>query len=81
MKQALIAFDQLLNVWLFWWLPGGTWADETLSARAWRIRHEWPRLHLVIDAAFFFDHDHCRTSYESEQQRMQAPPEVRTLSR
>ena len=34
-KQVLIAVDQLLNT-----LTGG-WADETISARAWRCNSIW----------------------------------------
>ena len=52
------------------------WADETLSSHAHR-RH--PRLAKLIDtlALLFGDVDHCRQAYESERQRLQAPPETR----
>jgi hypothetical protein len=69
--QTLIAFDQFLNALLF-----GGWADETISARAWR---EFPRLAKVIDAVFWFDPDHCFESYVSEQLRSQSPPEQREV--
>jgi len=78
MKQILIAFDQLVNALLLF-LPGGTWADETFSSRCWRCRAQQPfkTLRPLIDAAFFFDHDHCRMSFESERLRLQSPPEER----
>lgn len=76
-KNILIAHDQLCNA-LF-----GGWPDETISSRAWRwsrdgIRH-WPR--RLIDALFFWDRKgdarHCELSYNSEQFRLQCPPELR----
>ena len=73
LKQGLIAFDQLINALL------GGWADESLSAHAWRQHLEgkrnWP--YLLIDAILFFDGNHCRTSYESELERTQLPPSMR----
>ena len=76
MKQFFIAFDQLLNTMCFW-LPGDSWADETLSARAWRIREKYPIYHRIIDTIFFFQKDHCKSSYTSELLRNQSPPEER----
>lgn len=68
MKQILIALDQLANTLL------GGMADETLSARAWRIQSP---LCPVIDAIFFWDKQgvkgHCQLSYESEVLRSQLP--------
>lgn len=73
LKQVPIAFDQLINALL------GGWADESLSAHAWRQHLEgkrnWP--YLLIDAILFFDGNHCRTSYESELERTQLPPSMR----
>ena len=73
LKQVLIAFDHLINALL------GGWADESLSAHAWRQHLEgkrnWP--YLLIDAILFFDGNHCRTSYESELERTQLPPSMR----
>lgn len=75
-KQVLIAIDQLFNT-----LASG-YADETLSSRAHRMREKghkyWKWTARFIDLVFFFDPDHCRTSYESERNRMQLPPEMRT---
>lgn len=78
MKHVLIAMDQLVNTLLFF-LPGGAWADETISARSWRLRHAQPfkALRPVIDTMFFFDSNHCQSSYESEKLRNQSPPEER----
>ena len=72
--QILIAIDQLINT-----LFGGM-ADETLSARAYRLELErgrsWAR--KLIDGILFFDKDHCKESYESEILRRQLPPSMRT---
>lgn len=74
LKQVGIAFDQLLNA-----LTPGGWADETISARCWRLRHSfgWGVARRVIDAVLFFDKNHCEKSYESEQLRTQCAPEYR----
>ncbi len=66
LQQIAIAADQLANTLL------GGYADETLSARAWRLRGEnsW---HRVIDALFFWQGNHCQQSYDSELRRKQLP--------
>lgn len=73
MRQVVIALDQLANT-----LAGGM-ADETLSARAWRLDIErgraWPR--RIIDAIFFLDPDHCEQSWRSEIERRQLPDHYR----
>ena len=71
MKQRalnlLIAIDQLIYVviTLGWGHP-----DETMSAAAWRLeqkgRWQGKLFRPLIDKLFWFDPDHCRTSYESE---------------
>jgi hypothetical protein len=70
-KQILIAFDQLLNTFL------GGYADETLSARAWRTEQSGKIFGKIfrplIDVIFFFDPQHCFNSYLSEKQRKQYP--------
>ena len=72
-KNLLIAMDQLVNA-VF-----NGFADETISSRAYRWDRDgvrsWP--HKAIDLLFFWQKDHCRTSYESECLRMQLPPEMR----
>lgn len=76
LKQILIAVDQFANTLL------SGYADETLSSRAHRMREKghryWGWTAGAIDLLFFFDPDHCRVSYESERERMQLPPEMRT---
>ena len=71
--QVLVAIDQLINTLL------GGYADETLSARAWRHHLDnslhWP--HKVIDFIFFWQDSHCKTAYESELFRQQYPEEYR----
>lgn len=75
MKQFLIALDQLANAVL------GGWADETLSARAWRLRDRmvWGVLRRVIDALMFWQDGHCEQAFLSEQMRRQLPVEYRPL--
>lgn len=76
-KQILIAIDQLINT-----LIGGK-ADETLSARAHRMREKkqrvWGWTADAIDLLFFWQKDdqgqrnHCHRSYLSEVNRSQLP--------
>lgn len=77
-KQIAIAFDQLFNT--FVWYHGMGWADETLSARAWRMAQTdpgWERIRFCIDALFFWQAAHCYGGYISELQRRQLPAEYR----
>jgi hypothetical protein len=72
--QFLIAVDQMANTVL------GGWADETMSARCYRNRERtrgWSLLYRGVNAVFFWMPDHCRGAYESEQRRLNAPPEYR----
>lgn len=72
--ELLIGIDQLINALL------GGWADETLSARAWRLRGKnwaWATTRRVIDAIFFWNAPHCASAYRAEQLRLQLPPEER----
>lgn len=70
--QGAIWFDQGIN-WLFW-----GYADETLSARAYRLseyrnRH-WPK--EVIDYIFlilFNQQNHCESAHLSEMSRKHLP--------
>lgn len=76
MKQILIAIDQLLNTVIWIKGDGFGYADETLSARAWRLKDQsnaWRR----IDAIFFWEAGHCQASYESEVLRHQLPDHYR----
>ena len=69
MKQFLIWIDQGFNVLL------GGYADETLSARAYRTGH-WSK--PFIDALFFWEDSHCYTSYLAEVYRKQLPTHYRS---
>lgn len=74
--QVGIALDQLGNAFFF-----AGWADESISARAWRLRRKrrWSTVRRVIDAAFRLigQHDHCQLAYLAERRRLQLPPELR----
>ena len=73
--QAAIWFDQGINVLL------GGYADETLSARAHRMRVKgqkyWGWTADAIDTLFFWERDHCLDSHLSELNRRHLPPEYR----
>ena len=74
MKQVLIALDQLANTLL------AGHADETLSARAYRLSRDrgrhWPR--RLIDAIFFWDENHCEEAHRSELLHRHLPRQYRT---
>lgn len=71
-KNLGIAFDQMLNAFLF------GWPDETLSSRAYRLALAgWPLPAQVIDCVFFWQKEHCKESFESERLGRQQPPELR----
>ena len=69
--QIAIAFDQLINALL------DGFADETLSARAHRMRAKehkyWGWTAGAIDFLFFWQDQHCYHSYLAEMQRRQTP--------
>lgn len=73
--QILIAIDQVFNALL------GGYADETLSARAWRTEQKGrifgKFFRPLIDFVLFVQPDHCFQAYESEQKRRHLPPEMR----
>ena len=75
MIQILIALDQLFNAML------GGMADETLSARAHRMRAKgqryWGWTANAIDALFFWQPGHCALAYEWERGRRDLPGEYR----
>lgn len=71
-KQVAIAIDQLLNT-LF-----GGFADETLSARAYRMsdkKRRWLIVQRWIDGVFFWQKYHCFNSYINEVKRKHLPKE------
>lgn len=72
--QVLISLDQFVNT-LLW-----GYADETLSARAYRHAEikkgrRWPM--WLIDHIFFWQDQHCKSAYEAELERVHLPPEMR----
>lgn len=72
MKQFLIALDQLINT-----LMGG-YADESISARSYRLRNKgWSLQYKLINKLFFWQKDHCKASFISEIKRRQLPVEYR----
>lgn len=75
LHQLAIAIDQLGNVLVSCAFGEKAWADETLSAHAWRWQIEgtrdWPR--KVIDTVLFWQDEHCRKAYENEKSRAQLP--------
>lgn len=82
MKQPAIALDQFLNSLVWAEGEGFGMADETLSARAWRLRDRagtWGRFQRALDRVFGFlgDPYHCQTSFFSEFQRRQLPSAYR----
>ena len=74
-QQFLIGIDQLANT-LF-----GGWADETLSARAYRRRNDnwfWRFMNRFINFLFLpFGTQHTLGAYTDELLRRQEPPEYR----
>ena len=76
LEEFLIAIDQVFNTLLY--IPGDStgFADETLSARAWRLR-KISSVYKVIDAVFFWSKNHCQTSYLAEKVRLHEPKEYR----
>lgn len=73
-RQFLIAFDQMINA-IF-----AGWADETISARAWRQHTNYTRWAIgmkVIDWIMFWQKSHCHQAYLAELYRDQVPPEER----
>ena len=73
--QILIALDQLINA-----LIGGN-ADETLSARAHRMRVKghryWGWTAGAIDKLFFWQRGHCLAAHQREHERKDLPHEYR----
>lgn len=73
--EILLALDCLIGSFL------GAWADETMSAYAYRKMlagesrgRRWVRL---IDALFVWQDNHCALAYAHDQARRQLPPAQR----
>lgn len=79
LKQILIALDQLLNVFVYLKVDGMGYADETLSARAWRIKDK-SNLYTWINRLFFWQENHCKKAYEEELANRQLPREYRKVT-
>lgn len=70
--QFLIAIDQVLNAAFL------GYADETLSARAYRLRNKgWNTQYKLINRLFFWQGDHCKSSFMNELKRKHLPVEYR----
>ena len=78
MTQILIAFDQMLNAFVYIKGDGFGFADETLSARAWRLREQSPYPYRIINGLFFWQENHCKEAYDSEVNNKQLPADYRT---
>lgn len=77
--QLLVAVDQAINccIWI-----NDTWADETFSAKCYRLREKafWATMMRFTDWLFWAairEQDHCQRAYESERKREQSPLEQR----
>lgn len=87
-QQFLIAIDQVLNTLVNSDAEGKGWADETLSARAWRLGKRYPktwgRFETSLNLIFFWQKDtegnrnHCYRAYLSERERHHLPKEYRS---
>jgi hypothetical protein len=78
-KNVLIGLDQTLNCVVKLCDGYGT-PDEMLSARAWRLREQHPKLRLWIDRLFFWDKDHCGECYLIEMERKQLHSDYRSTA-
>lgn len=69
--RLLIATDQWFNTLL------GGMPDETISAKLWRNRDRQPykTLQIIVDRVFWFDPEHCKSSYMSELHGKYLPTE------
>ena len=74
--QPLIAFDQFINTLVWLKSEGFGMADETLSARAWRLRKD-SKAYKVINLLFFWQPNHCKEAYASELNGTHLPKEYR----
>ena len=73
MKQFLIAIDQLVNTCVYAKYEGFGFADETLSARMYRLsgNPKWAYWRDVVD--FVFGPNHCLYAFQAECERQQLP--------
>jgi hypothetical protein len=73
MTQFLIAFDQVFNTIVYIKGDGFGFADETLSARAWRLREQSSLPYKLINGLFFWQENHCKEAFESEVNNKHLP--------
>jgi hypothetical protein len=80
MKQVLIAIDQFFNTLVYAQGEGFGMADETISARLWRLRNlnsRWGKMRKAVDKVAlhcFRDADHCEKAFWHEYKKHQLPP-------
>jgi hypothetical protein len=74
--NLLIGLDQTANCCF---RLDGEWGqpDETLSARAWRVREKHPRFARWFNRVFFWQANHCETAYRAERLRAHQPSHYR----
>ena len=85
LKRIGIALDQALSCCIKLEKDSATedhfgMPDEMLSARAWRLRTEYPDLVKWIDRLFFWDDNHCEECYRIEKDQAQLPDEYHLSS-
>ncbi|AHX01173.1 hypothetical protein M316_0108 [Nitrincola phage 1M3-16] len=83
LRQIFIAVDQLVNCLIYsshdkeHYGYGWGYADETISARCWRLRETtwfWRGMQEALDILFFWDKGlHCYLSYMAEWDKHQLP--------
>ena len=78
-KQFLIAIDQAFSCLVCTLYKEKAFGDESLSSRSWRWYRDSVRKYpkRAINILFFWQKNHCKESYESEQLRLHFPPELR----
>ena len=72
--QVLLGKDQLGNPY------AAGWADESISARAWRCQgmsYRWHWMRIIIDGLFFWQPNHCEQAWLDEKLRRQMPATYR----
>lgn len=76
--QLLLSLDQTFNTFISLFIGGG-WADESLSARAYRSREHkyWNKAYKAINKIFFWQTNHCEEAYLAEKNQQQLPPRYR----
>ena len=78
--QLAVSIDQVFNVITCIITFKKGWADETLSAAAYRESKSGRRFcEKFINTLFFWQNEHCKNAYLSELQRNHLPPEERNL--